>query len=305
MKLDINKRFMMQKIIVILCCFLVSCSSEEKAPNLDNDIYLHIPDTRFESILIELGIDSDAKINQQILKTDAEDIRTLNLDFTNEGAINDLTGIEGFVNLRYLSAIQNELKEINLSSNTLLDTIYLQGNYLTDIDISKNPNLVMIDLASNLLTSITGVSEAIHLKNLKLSFNYFEEFSVHNESIENLMMSHNLLKSLNTYGSKNLKHILLRTNEISSLDLSSNTLLETLVLSDNKIEHINLEQNSELTHLYISSNSLTNLDVSKLQELIDLKIDRNPDLMCIKIQSNQNIPSLSKSDYQELSNTCN
>ncbi len=163
----------------------------------------------------------------------------------------------------------------------------------------------MVDLTSNFIMSFKGAPNATQLKDLRLSFNALEEFSIDNESIENLIISHNLLRSINTNGSINLKHILLRSNEITSLDFSSNIVLETLVLSDNKIVHINLEQNNELTHLYISSNSLTNLDVSNLQDLIALKVDSNSDLTCIKIESGQNIPTLSKSDYQELSSTCN
>jgi hypothetical protein len=78
-----------------------------------------------------------------------------------------------------------------------------------------------------------------------------------------------------------------------------------MLISDNKIQNINLEQNSNLTHLYITSNSLTSIDVSNNQELVDLRVDRNPNLSCIKIQSGQEIPNVSKSDYQELNNNCN
>jgi Leucine-rich repeat (LRR) protein len=98
---------------------------------------------------------------------------------------------------------------------------------------------------------------------------------------------------------------LLTTNELSSVEFSKNVKLETLLISDNKIQNINLVNNSDLTHLYISSNSLTNLDVSNNQELVDLKVDRNLDLSCIKIQSGQNIPNVSISEYQELNTSCN
>lgn len=304
-KLAMDRKYIMLQMLVMICCFLVSCTSDDNNLDTANDLYLNIPDARFEFILIELGIDMDNEINQQILKTDAKGVSSLNLDFNGNGEINDLTGIEGFIGLKYLSAIQNSLTEIDLSANTLLDSLFLQGNRFTSFDISDNPNLIMVDLTSNFLNSFTGTSEVMGLKNLRLSFNDLEEFSIDNESIENLLISHNLLQSINTEGSVNLKHILLRTNKITSIDFSSNTLLETLVLSDNRIQNLNLEQNSKLTHLYISSNSLTNLDVSNLQDLLDLKVDRNPDLTCIKIQNDQNIPAVSISDDQELSDLCN
>jgi len=302
-----NRIIILYKILVITCFLFVSCSSDNEIPDPVNDIYLSIPDTRFETILINTGIDTDGVVNQQMLKKDAEKVNTLNLNFVSKekGEISNLTGIEGFRNLKKLSAVQNSLTNIDLSANSLLDTIYLMGNYITSIDLSNNPNLILVDLDANELSSISGLSKATHLKTLRLSFNLLEEFSIHNESIEALFISDNLLKSFDVSGAVNLKNILLKTNKISSLDLSSNTLLETLVLSDNKIQNIKLEQNSHLTHLFISSNLLTNLDVSNLQELVRLIVDKNPDLSCIKIRNGQNIPMVSKSDYQELNSVCN
>jgi protein phosphatase 1 regulatory subunit 7 len=93
--------------------------------------------------------------------------------------------------------------------------------------------------------------------------------------------------------------------KITTVDFSSNILLETLVISGNKLQNINLENNTSLTHLYSSSNLLKTLDVSNNHELIDMRVDRNPDLSCIKIESRQKIPTISLSDYQELNAVCN
>ena len=61
-----------------------------------------MPDPHFESILIEQGIDTDGMINQQILKSDAEKVKNLDLNLNQSfGEISDLTGIEGFVNYRF------------------------------------------------------------------------------------------------------------------------------------------------------------------------------------------------------------
>lgn len=289
-------------ILLIISCLAISCTNDDSI----NDNYIKIPDRHFEAILIEQGIDSDGIINQQILKSDAEDVTLLDLNLAaNFGEISDLTGIEGFVNLKLLSAAGQKIEHVNLSSNTLLDTLYLSANYISNIDISNNPNLLLIDIQSNELSSLTGLSAATHLKKLNLSFNNLKEFNVDNESVEVLLISDNLLTSFNTNNAINLKSIFLKSNKIPSLDLSTNTLLKTLVLSDNEIEEINFDQNNNLTHLYISSNLLANLNVSSLQKLIDLRITRNPNLTCIKIESGQNIPTVEKSDYQELNYDCN
>lgn len=292
--------------VVALTLFLiVSCSNDEH-PNPINDAYLSIPDPLFETILIEQGIDSDGIINQKMLKADAEEVRLLDLNLSaNLGEISDLTGIEGFVNLKLLSAAGQKIENIDLSHNTLLDTVYLTANHISSIDLSHNPNLIFLDLVSNNLSSISGLSSATNLKKLNLSWNYLEELSIHNTSLEVLHISNNELKSIDINGAINLKNILLTTNKLTIVDLSTNTLLETLLISDNKIQNINLAYNSNLTHLYITSNSLTNLDVSNNQKLVDLRVDRNPELTCIKIQNTQDIPTVSKSDYQELNETCN
>ncbi|SHJ09077.1 hypothetical protein SAMN04487911_1117 [Arenibacter nanhaiticus] len=285
---------------------IVSCSNNDETKNPINDNYLRIPDIHFETKLIEQGIDSDGIVNQQILKSDAEAVSKLNLNLAaNLGEIRDLTGIEGFVNITFLSAEGQQIKDIDLSFNTTLDTLFLNGNHLTVIDISNNPNLIVLEVQANELSSIKGLSTSKNLKKVNLSFNNFEEISINNESIEELLVSHNLLKYINTDDALNLKNVLLIHNQLTTVDFSANTLLETLLISSNKLQSINLEKNTSLTHLYSSSNLLTSLDVSNNHELIDLRVDRNPDLSCIKILSSQEIPTVSISDYQELNTICN
>ena len=304
MKITYNKK--VYPVFLLALFLIIACSSDDETLNPTNDVYLSIPDMHFEAKLIEQGIDSDGIVNQKILKTDAEQVAHLDLNLlSNFGEISDLTGIEGFVNITLLSAAGQEIKDVDLSFNTKLDTLFLNGNHLTNIDISNNPNLILLDIQSNELSSINGLSKATNLKNVNLSFNNFEEISINNESIEVLLISHNLLKSIDTNDALNLKNVLIILNQLTTVDFSSNTLLETLVISGNKLQNINLENNTSLTHLYSSSNLLTSLDVTNNQELIDLRVDRNPDLTCIKILSSQEIPTVSLSDYQELNTICN
>jgi hypothetical protein len=305
MKSPIKRIKTAYSIFVFALFFMVSCSSEDPIPEPIDEVYLSIPDPHFETLLIEQGIDSDGMVNQQMLKSDAEQVSVLDLNLSSHfGDIRDLTGIEGFVNLTYLSAVGQELEEVDLSSNTQLDTLLLQANYLSSIDLSNHPKLVYVDLTSNQLHSISGLSEASHLKELNLSFNDLEEFAIDNESVEVVFMTNNLLTSFDVSGAPNLRSILLTSNQLTAVDLSANTSLETLVISDNLIQNIDLEQNSHLKYFYISSNALTGLDVSNNQELVDLRVHNNPDLSCIKIQVGQDIPTVSKSDGQELNSNC-
>ncbi len=301
-----NRKIILHTLVLIACSLFVSCSSDDDKSELDTVIYLSIPDVSFETKLVEQGIDSDGIINQRILKSDAEKATRLDFNLTAHfGDIVDLKGIEGFVNLKLLSASGHDIERVDLSANTLLDTIYLSGNLIDHIDLSKNTNLILVDVQSNGLSSINGISELTHLKKLDVSWNNLEQLTVQNESIEVLNASLNLLTTLNTEGSVNLKNILLTTNKLTTVDFSSNTLIETLLIGDSQLQSINLESNSKLTHLYLFSNLLTSLDVSYNQELVGLKVDRNSDLTCIKILDGQSIPSVTKSVYQELSSTCN
>ncbi|MFZ1806221.1 MAG: hypothetical protein WAU36_03310 [Cyclobacteriaceae bacterium] len=287
---------------VLIGLFSVSCSNDDDI-NPSNTI--DIPDAHFETQLIELGIDSDGIVNQRILKTDAEAATLLDLNHSSHfGEISDLTGIEGFRNITFLSAVGQEIEQVDLSANTQLDTLFLSANYLTTIDLSNNPNLVFLDLQVNELSSINGLSEATHLRDVNLSWNNFETISIQNEAIEVLYITHNLLKSIDTDGASNLKNVLMISNQLTSVDFSSNTMLETLVISGNQLQDINLAQNSSLTHLYISSNLLTSLDVSNNQALIDLRVDRNQNLNCIKVLDDQEIPTVSLSDHQQLNDIC-
>ena len=304
MKISYNNKA--YTIIIIVLFNIVSCSNNDETQNPTNDIYLNIPDIHFETKLIEQGIDSDGIINQQILKSDAEAVSKLNLNLSADfGEIVDLTGIEGFVNITLLSAARQKIKSVDLSFNTKLDTLFLYGNHLTNIDISNNSNLILLDIQSNELSSINGLSKLLHLKKINLSYNNFEEISIKNKSIEDLLISDNLLRSIDTNDALNLKNVLLTLNQLTKVDFSSNTLLETLLISGNKLQDINIENNTSLTHLYSSNNLLTSLDVSNNQELIDLRVDRNLNLTCIKISSSQEISTVSISEYQELNTICN
>jgi Leucine-rich repeat (LRR) protein len=322
MKTTLQRITTVNALFMILFCITISCVNDEDNVSSIEDIdinipddgenedpveevYIAIPDGNFEQILINQGIDSDGKINQLISKPDAEKISELDLDVLRGSAIYDLTGIEGFVNLKKLSVYQHNIDRIDLSSNILLDSVYLIANYITTIDVSNNPNLILLDVQSNMLRSIKGISNATHLKNLDASHNFLEEFSTHNEYLEVLHMSHNDLTSINLNGAIRLRNILLTTNLLTTIDLSTNTSLETLLILDNKIQNISLENNTNVTHLYISGNSLLNLDVSNNQKLFQLKCEENPDLTCIKIKSGQEIPSVLLSDTQELNSDCN
>ncbi|WP_372935453.1 leucine-rich repeat domain-containing protein [Mariniphaga sediminis] len=270
--------------LITLIFVIASCTKNDEQTELIND-FVYILDKQFESILIEQNIDSDGVINQKISRTDALEVTHLDLNVSASNMhIEDLTGIEGFTNLTYLSASGHLIEEIDLSQNTQLDTVLLQANDLHSIHgLSKLESLIQLDLSWNLLDSLSFSSE----------------------TIEVLLASHNHLKFFEVENADKLKSIILTSNKLSSINLRTSPLLETLLLSDNQIQTIDLRQKGNLSHLYISGNSLSELSVSNNQNLVDLRVDRNPWLTCIHIDNDQEIPIVSQSEYQELSTNCN
>ena len=301
-----NIRFKTQRFFLLLVLvFASSCSRGHDTEVPHEQSFIAIQDTQFEMQLIALGIDTDQTVNQQLLRTDAEAVEKLDLNLnSNHGEISNLSGIEGFSNLRVLSAVGQELKNIDLSHNIYLDSVYLSGNLLTEIDISALDKLVYLDVQSNQLSSIQGISSSSTLKYLNLSFNDFTSLNVDNSSLEVLYLSHNLLTQVDLNEAKGLKNVLIIINQLTEVDFSSNINLETLVISGNQLEYLDMSNNVKLTHLYCSSNSLLSLDISSNSNLIDLRADRNPNLTCIKTYENQLFASLSLSEYQELNTHC-
>ncbi|MEP2446268.1 MAG: hypothetical protein ABJI69_03485 [Balneola sp.] len=288
--------------LVTLSLLLVSCSLTSTN---ENDSYLNIPDPNFEKILIALDIDTEGSLDGQVLRADVEKVRVLDLNIPDGNfEIQDMTGIEGFVNLSTLKAIQHEIEFIDLRSNTLLDTLYLQGNLLQEIDLSLNTNLVNVNLSTNEIYTIDGLTELNKLKELDLSWNFMETFSISNASLEILFLNLNELQTLDVSEAENLKALNLTTNNLTDLSVSSNTQLETLVISNNNLKQIELSQNPELKYLYASTNAFTNLDVSQNQKLVDLRVDRNPSLSCINIEEGQEILTVRISEYQEIRSDC-
>lgn len=104
---------------------------------------VNIPDPIFEQALINQEIDSDGIVNGQILTADALAATTISvgLFFPPGGYIEDLTGIEAFINLESLTIAYTMIEELNINSLTKLKYLDCANNLLSSIDLSNNPLL--------------------------------------------------------------------------------------------------------------------------------------------------------------------
>lgn len=107
------------------------------------------------------------------------------------------------------------------------------------------------------ITSLTGIEAFKNLKNLNLSEQSIEDASKIGEI-------------------ETLTELDLSGNQIKSLDLSRNKLLERLYLNNNKIKTLNLESNSELSDFRANENELETIKLSyDCKKLIAVQIKKN------------------------------
>ena len=121
--------------------FSFDCDSE--------DVFVFIPDSNFEQVLIDLGIDSDGVVDQKVW---ANDISTITLLDVSNKSINDLTGIEGFTALENLDCSSNQISTLDIRANTALSELNCGSNQIEDLDLSNNTVLSSLICSSNQLT---------------------------------------------------------------------------------------------------------------------------------------------------------
>ena len=214
--------------------------STTTAPNA-----IHIPDANFEQYLIDENIDSDGIINQQVLKTDIENITQLNI---NDKSIADLKGIEGFINLTNLNARNNSISQIDISQNTNLEELFVSKNQLSTIDLSKNIKLRNLDVGENQLTEID-----VHLL----------------ENLEGLSFYKNQITEINVYSNKELKSIVCNDNQLKSIDTRENEDLIWINAENNNLESLNLKNgnNSSILSSFYNTKNNPNLTCIEVDDV--------------------------------------
>lgn len=199
-------------------------------------------------------------------------------------SINNLTGIEAFVNLSQPYCDGNNLTTLDVSKNTALIVLDCSGNQLTSLDLSKNTALKLMDCSTNKITGINvskntqlkmlicydnelpsvDVSKNTLLEHLDISFNQLAGIDVSkNTVLKVLQCSANLLTGLDASKNVNLETLDISQNAFAAVDVTKNTVLEVLNCRSNMIASINLSKNLNLKTLLCYENQIKHLDVSK------------------------------------------
>ncbi|WP_053002267.1 T9SS type A sorting domain-containing protein [Kordia jejudonensis] len=160
------------------------------------------------------------------------------------------------------------MEGIVFGSNTNLETIYCINNGLTSLDISQLPNLKTLHCFTNDGTSsYIPNSEPNQLAALNVS---------QNVNLENLNCSNNLLTSIDVSQNSNLLYFDCSNNPLNSFDISQNTGLKTLGCANVGLTILDLSLFPDLYSVNCADNQLTTLDISQ-----------NPILQYLTCQNNQ------------------
>lgn len=176
----------------------------------------------YDSYLTEL---SDLSNNTALKYVDGDTARLTEIDFSNNAEIeyvdlngNCLTEITGINNKPKLKTLQlsgrygQGITNIDISNDTVLETLSLRQNKLQTIELDDNTALKSLDISSNKLNNI----------NL-----------LHNLQLTNLDISNNQLENINLDNQIQLVSLNLSRNNLSSLNLINNTAIENLNLYSN------------------------------------------------------------------------
>ena len=251
----------------------------------------NFPDANFRAALATiLGISEGDEITAEKIAATT----TLNVS---RKQIANLTGIEHFTALKYLSCFNNQLTSIDVSKNTALTGLYCHGNQLTSLDVSKNTALTVLHCSGNQLTAL-DVSKNTALTELGCYYNQLTALDVSkNTKLTTLVCYSNQLTSLDVSKNTALVQFGCDNNQLTALDVSKNTALENLQCYDNQLASLDVSKNTALTGLQCYRNQLTSLDVSQNtaltslacfgNQLTSLDVSKNTALTHLSCRNNQ------------------
>lgn len=244
---------------------------------------VNIPDQNFKNALLNHIPVIDTNADGEIQVSEAQAVTAINVQGK---GIQDLTGIEAFVNITHLYCSNNLLTTLDLSQNTLLEYLYCSDNQLVSLNVSQCTELLNLFCGFNSLTSL-DVSQNTELRELGVSNNQLTNLDVtQNTKLNYLLCISNQLTNLDLSKNLIIQDIDCTDNQLISLDISHNTNLWYLACAHNNITSIDLTQNTGLAIFAGQNNNLTSLDVrngnNSIIQLFDTQ--QNPNLKCIFVE---------------------
>tara|TARA_B100000795_G_C22778860_1_gene431276 strand:+ start:317 stop:1543 length:1227 start_codon:yes stop_codon:yes gene_type:complete len=229
-------------LLVLICA--VTCYAQN----------ISIPDPIFKARLLNHNPIIDTNADGEIQINEALEITSslyLSGDNSNEDNIEDLTGLEAFVNVSTINASNNEITSIDLTPHIALENIRLNNNTLTEIDLSSNILLRLISMYNNNLSTL-GLTN--------------------NPDLVSVLVSNMALGTLDTSQNPLLRNLVAENCNLSSVELSNNTNLEIIILHNNPIQELDLSNTVLVEELGLIATPLTSLALGTLPALKKLNL---------------------------------
>jgi hypothetical protein len=230
----------MKKILcIIFTCGFLSITQAQ---------IVNVPDPNFKTYLlnhpgINTNSDNEIQVSEALNFTDS--ILCYSMQ------IYDLTGIEAFENIPFLSCVNNELEGLDVSHNTALQGLICAMNHISSLDVSANTNL----------------------RNLRCSLNPIGTLNIgNNPNLEYLYCENNSLTVLDVSQNPALIELYCTSNSIQNLNLTNQLLLKKLDCSSNmSLSQLDFAPNSALEYIMCNGNQLPAIDLENCPALVDFR----------------------------------
>ena len=229
-------------------------------------------DSNFKNALLSEGVDVDG--DGEISQTEAMGVSALDIRFEN---INDMQGIEFFLNLNTLRCHDNSIEFLDLSTLNKLVHLECQHNEITDFILASNaPDIFKhLDYGDNLITEFE-ISSFTNLEHLSTYSNNIGVLQVDNLlNLISLTCYDNGLTVLNTSNLTALEYLDCSRNEIDVLDVTDLVKLTTLACYRNNLDVLDVSNLSVVTIILCDNNNLDFLNVSNCLELVTFNCSYN------------------------------
>lgn len=264
----------------------------------DNNFYKCVIDSYNRNN--SLSVSYDTKLSDEELSM----VTSLNCngkDKNETERINSVKGIEKLTNLNSLNLKYNNITDFDISNNTKLTKIFIEGNKINKLDTSYNKNLGTIYAMNNNISDI-NISNNNALASLVLTNNKITNINLAGSPyLSYIDLGNNNLSSIDLTNNTNLSMIYINNNKLDSIDVSRNIYLDTLQISSNNINYIDISNNTKLRYLYLGNNKLSNIKFGKNKQLNLLYLNDN-DLVNLDISNLNSINSFEISGNNKLIN---
>ena len=234
----------------------------------------------------------DLSQNTALVSLSLDNNQLKTLDISNNSVLkslhcseNQLTTINGLQtsSVETLDCYQNDLVQLSLPSS--LKELSASENLLTSLNVTTCPNLISLNCNDNKLSTLDA-SQNPSLDRLFLHTNQLTALDVSNNLVlKYLDCGNNQLTELDVTKNTDLVTIDCYQNKISELNITKNTTLERIQCWDNEFTNLDFGQNTALIQLGCSSNPLVSLNLQNGNNtnIIGLDLPINGQLKCIQV----------------------